>query len=262
MADRITILGSGAACGVPTISGGWKNCNPQNPKNRRSRAGIYAELGTTEVLIDTSADLRNQMLDNNIHSVDGVLYTHAHADHIMGIDDLRALNYYTHIGLNIYAAASHLDEIRLRFGYVFQDVPSKEKTRRPQLIANVIKYNEPFYIGKTEIMPLEFAGHTIPTTGYVFNRGQAVIIPDYKKILPETLEYLQKIDVHVLIMPLTNIETTLYHAGIDIDMNYIRLIKPEKAYFTHMGPDCDYDAVAKLCPSGVMPAYDGLKIEL
>ena len=84
--DRLIILGCGAAPGVPTISDGWGECDPQNPKNRRSRAGVYVEISGVKILIDTSADIRNQMIDNHIREVDGVLYTHAHADHIMGID--------------------------------------------------------------------------------------------------------------------------------------------------------------------------------
>ncbi len=262
MADRVIILGSGAAPGVPTISDGWGRCNPQNPKNRRGRAGVYVELDGTGILIDTSADFRNQMLDGNISKVDGVLYTHAHADHVMGIDDLRAFSYHTHKGLNIYATAEHIDELRKRFGYVFTDIPSAERTARPQLISNIIEYEKAFNIGNIEVVPLEFAGHPVTTTGYCLNKGRVVLIPDYKVIPPQTLAYLQKIDVNVLIMPLTTIEPTLYHAGIKIDFDYIRQIRPKAVYFTHLGPDCDYDAVMRQCLPFMQPAYDGLTVEL
>lgn len=260
--DRVIVLGSGAAPGVPTISDGWGACNPQNPKNRRSRAGVYVEIDGTKILIDTSADLRNQMIDNNIQTVDGVLYTHAHADHIMGIDDLRALSYHSHQGLNVYGAELHIAEIRQRFGYVFKDIPSREKTQRPELIANTIEYGREFVIGNLRVMPLLFAGHPVPTTGYVFNEGAVVLVPDYKIIPPQTLTYLQKIDVNVLIMPLTTIEANLYHAGIEIDMDYIRQIKPSRVYFTHLGPECDYDTVMRQTPENMAPAYDGLMVEL
>lgn len=262
MTDKVIILGSGAAPGVPTISDGWGKCNPNNPKNRRGRAGVYVEINETCLMVDTSADFRNQMIDNDLHKLDGVLYTHAHADHVMGIDDLRAFNYHTHKGLNLYGAAEHLSEIRSRFGYVFTDVPAKERTDRPKLISNIIEYGKAWQIGNIEIMPLEFAGHPVPTTGYVFNGGKVVIIPDYKIIPPQTLAYLQKIDVNVLIMPLTTIEPTLYHAGIEIDLDYIRQIQPKAVYFTHLGPDCDYDEVQRLCRPNMQPAYDGLTVEL
>ena len=260
--NKVIILGSGAAPGVPTISNGWCACNPQNVKNRRGRAGVYAEINGTRILIDTSADIRNQMLQNNIRKVDAVLYTHAHADHIMGIDDLRALTYHTHQGLNIYGEASHIAELRHRFDYVFADMPTKDSTARPQLISNIVEYGREFAVGKIKIMPLSFAGHTVPTTGYALNDGEMVLIPDYKIIPEVTLKYLQKIDVNVLIMPLTTMETSLYHAGIDTNMNYIRQIGPKKVYFTHLGPYCDYDEVMQKTPQNVEPAYDGLTIEL
>ena len=271
--NKVIILGSGAAVGVPTISDGWGQCNPQNPKNRRSRAGIYIEINDNKFLIDTSAELRNQLLVNDIHHIDAVFYTHTHADHIMGIDDLRAMNYhiYNISGMNkpknahlldIYASETHLAEIRQRFNYVLADEKSTEITHRPQLMPKVIQYGKIIQINGTEIIPLEFSGHPIPTTGYVFNNGELVIIPDYKTIPQQTLEYLQKINVNVLIMPLTAVHECLYHAGMDINLHYIKLIMPKKVIFTHLGPECDYDAVKELCPADIEPAFDNMQIEL
>ncbi|MBQ9271790.1 MAG: MBL fold metallo-hydrolase [Alphaproteobacteria bacterium] len=260
--NRAIILGSGAAPGVPTISDGWGDCNPHNPKNRRTRAGVYVEINNVKILIDTSADIRNQLLDNDIHTIDAVLYTHAHADHIMGIDDLRALTYHHKQGLNIYGAKPHIEEIRNRFDYVFTDIPSKETTQRPQLISNVIEYGQEFYVGNLKIMPLEFAGHPVPTTGYSLDDGRLILVPDYKIIPLLTLEYLQKIDVNVLIMPLTNLETSRYHAGKEDNLMYIQKIRPQRVFWTHMSPKCDYDNVMRISPANTAPAYDGLEIEL
>ena len=271
--NKAIILGSGAATGVPTISDGWGKCNPLNPKNNRSRAGIYVEIDENKILIDTSADMRNQLIKNKICQLDAVFYTHTHADHIMGIDDLRALNYHVYeiCGmntpkkanlLNIYATEHHIQEIRHRFDYVLADEVSPEITHRPLLVPNVISYEKEFHIGKTSIIPLEFTGHPVPTTGYVFNHGKMVIIPDYKSIPPQTIHYLQQISVNVLIMPLTSMEECLYHAGIDIDMHYINIIQPQRVVFTHLGPDCDYDAVQKHCSANMVPAFDNMLIEL
>lgn len=271
--NKVIILGSGAAAGVPTISDGWGQCNPQNPKNYRSRAGVYIEIDDNKFLIDTSADLRNQLIKNNIKHLDAVFYTHTHADHIMGIDDLRALNYHiyeisgmnkpkTKNLLNIYATADHIKEIRHRFDYVLADEKSPEITHRPQLVPNVVSYMEDLCIGKTHIMPLEFSGHPIPTTGYAFNQGELVIIPDYKSIPAQTLNYLQQINVNVLIMPLTSVDECLYHAGIKIDLHYIDIIQPQKVFFTHLGPSCDYDAVQEICADNMAPAFDDMLIEL
>ncbi len=271
--DKAVILGSGAAPGVPTISDGWGKCDAGNEKNRRSRAGVYVEIGNTKLLIDTSADLRNQLIANNIRLVDGVLYTHTHADHIMGIDDLRAMNYTinqlfggvknpTGKFLNIYATATHMAEIRHRFGYVLADEKETEITHHPQLKPNIIEPFKPFCVGNIKILPLPFAGHPVPTTGYVFDEGKLVVVPDYKLMPPQTLEYLQKIDVNVLIMPLTDIKECIYHAGMDINLKYVDMIKPKKVIFTHLGPACDYETVLKMCPENVCPAYDNLMIEL
>lgn len=273
MSDKVIILGSGAAPGIPIIAYGWGDCNPHNPKNRRGRAGVYVEYHNTKILIDTSADIRNQLLENDIQTIDGVLYTHAHADHIMGIDDLRALNYNTgdffegcdktrNNVLNIYATQDHADELHRRFGYVFTDMPPKETTQRPHLVSNIIEFFQSFYIGNIKVTPLSFTGHPVPTTGYALNDGMLVLVPDYKVIPPQTLEYLQKIDVNVLIMPLTNIEPTMYHAGIKDDLDYIGKIRPDKVYFTHLGPRCDYDEIMRLTPENMAPAYDGLEIKL
>lgn len=271
--NKAIILGSGAAAGVPTISDGWGVCRPDNPKNRRRRAGIYVEIDGSKIQIDTSADFREQMIDNNIRTFDAVLYTHAHADHLMGIDDLRAINYSMNAlyqnepdfkmrTLDIYAAPEHLAEIRHRFGYVMADSTVAERTHRPLLAAHAITAGTPFNIGKVEIMPLNFAGHPVPTTGYVFNRGQLVVVPDYKIMPPPTLEYLQNIDVNVLIMPLTSLSTCGYHANIEIDLDYVQKIRPRRVVLTHMSGECDYDEVARLTPANVEPGFDNMVIEL
>lgn len=271
--NRIIVLGSGAAPGIPIVAYGWGDCNPQNPKNRRGRTGVYVEFNDTKILIDTSADIRNQLLENDIQKIDGVLYTHAHADHIMGIDDLRAFNYNTgdlfkdeactqSTLLNVYATRDHIDELHRRFSYVFADVPPEETTQRPHLVPNIIEFFQSFYIGNIKVTPLSFTGHPVPTTGYALNDGMLVLVPDYKVIPQQTLEYLQKIDVNVLIMPLTNIEPTMYHAGIEDDLDYIGKIRPDKVYFTHLGPKCDYDEIMRLTPENMAPAYDGLEIKL
>ena len=263
--NKVIILGSGAAPGVPTITKGWGKCNPLNPKNRRSRAGIYVEIDNNKLLIDTSADLRNQLLENAITQIDAVLYTHIHADHVMGIDDLRSFGYHKRDkekSLPIYLQEEHLSEIYHRFDYVLPGEKHSEITNHPLLKPNIIEYGKTFAIGQTEIMPLEFAGHPVITTGFSFNQGKLVIIPDYKIIPQNTLSYLQKINVDVLIMPLTVLEEASYHADMNINLKYIEIIKPKRVFFTHMGPECDYDEVLKNTPSYIKPAYDNMIIEL
>ena len=260
---KVIILGSGAASGVPSITGNWGVCNPHNPKNNRRRAGIYIEENNTGILIDTSCELRQQLLDNKIKTVDGVLYTHTHGDHLLGINDLRGITKeMNHKGLNIYAIDAQINDIRKHFPYVFMDATDVQITHRPELIANVINYNEKFKIGSFEIMPLEFQGHPVVTTGYDIDNGKVVIIPDYKVIPEHTLEYLCGLEINLLIMPLTSVKAREYHAGMSENLKYIDKIGAKQVVFTHMSGSCDYDEVEKMTPENIHPAYDNMMIEI
>lgn len=259
--SRAIILGSGAAPGVPSVSGGWGACNPNNPKNKRQRAGVYLTDGTTQILIDTSPDLKNQLIANNIKVVDGVLYTHTHADHLHGIDDLRGITRNTKKSLKFYATAQQIEEIKERFRYAFANIEHSDITNHPELLPVEIEYNKDFQIGSFKIKPLEFTGHTMITTGYSFNDGQLVLVPDFKSMPEPTLSYLQQIDVNVLIMPLTILHEGSYHAGIDIILKYASQIKAKQVVLTHMATECDYDEVMKLTPENMEPAFDNMMIE-
>ncbi|MDO4162203.1 MAG: MBL fold metallo-hydrolase [Pseudomonadota bacterium] len=259
---KLVILGSGAAPGVPSVSGGWGACNPDNPKNIRQRAGVYLTDDRTQILVDTSPDLKNQLITNNIRTLDGVLYTHTHADHLHGIDDLRGITRNIKKSLNCYATLQQLDEIKERFRYVFSDEVHRDITNHPELLPVEIEYGRVFNVGSFQIMPLEFAGHTVTTTGYAFNGGQVVLIPDFKVIPMQTLQYLQQIDVNVLIMPLTILHGGSYHAGMDIILDYAAKIKAKRVILTHMATECDYDEVMNLTPENMEPAFDNMMIEL
>ena len=261
MNNKLIILGSGAAPGVPSISSGWGACNPDNPKNMRQRAGVYLTDVTTKILVDTSPDLKNQLVQNNIKVLDGVLYTHTHADHLHGIDDLRGITRNIGKNLNFYAVAPHIAEIKERFAYTLSNIEHHDITNRPELLPVEIKCNEKFNLGTFKIMPLEFGGHTMITTGYCFNDGQVVLVPDFKHIPKQTLDYLLQIDVNVLIMPLTILHGGRYHADIDIILSYASLIKANRVVLTHMATECDYDEVMNLTPDNMEPAFDGMIIE-
>lgn len=259
---KVIILGCGAATGVPSISGNWGRCNPNNPKNIRRRAGVYIEKDNTKILVDTSPDLKNQLWDNNIKLLDAVLYTHTHADHLHGIDDLRGVTRNLKSSLNFYAIKSHIEEIVSRFNYVCSNSYHKDKTKHPELLPNILEYYKDFDLGNLNIVPLKFDGHTIITTGYSFNHGEIVIIPDFKEIPIETLNYLKNIDVNLLIIPLTVPYEAEYHAGIETVLKYISEINPQRAVLTHMAVECDYDEIMFATPENVIPAFDNMIIEI
>ncbi|MBP5353340.1 MAG: MBL fold metallo-hydrolase [Alphaproteobacteria bacterium] len=258
---KVVITGSGAAYGVPSIPRGWGVCDPHNPKNRRLRAGVYVQTDDAHILIDTAPDLHAQLEMLGLDRIDAVLYTHTHADHLHGLDDLRGMTCCMGHSINFYATEEHIREIRKRFSYVIAD-GAMHKARRPELEPNEICAMHEFRIHKTAIMPLAFAGHTMPTTGFSISGGQVVVVPDFQIIPPQTLQYLQELNVNLLIMPLTAVCQEAYHAGLETVLHYAEIIQPKRCILTHMGIKCDYEAVAKMTPENMMPAYDGLTIEL
>ena len=259
---KIIILGSGGAPGVPALAIGWGRCNPDNPKNYRTRTTVYMVYNRTKILIDTSPDLRAQMLTNNISEFDGILYTHAHADHLNGIDDLREVSCVKPEGINFYASAETIEVIKKRFPYLLS-VPNRidDVVSHPSLVANEVKYYEPFFIKDLKITPIRLTGHAVPSTGYIFNDGEVVYIADYRQMEEEAFKHIRK-KVKLMIAPLTTLNGAAYHAGLKEVLNDIERIAPERAVLNHLGTKCDYDEISRLTPQNVEPSFDNMKIEL
>lgn len=287
--NKVIILGAGAAPGVPSLSSGWGDCNPQNPLNIRTRTDIYVEIGDTKILIDTSPDVRQHLISNNIKRLDAVLYTHAHADHLHGIDDLREITrirlhdayleqgeiayhkgIYNYDGLNkvgdlsiqCYALKETAKVIKKRFSYLVEGRFTKKKNLfyTPSYKIKEIKANHEFYINDVKITPIKLLGHNVPSIGYVFNDGEYVHISDFKT-LPSSAFKQIKIRPKLLVIPLTTPFEQRAHAGFEMVMNVIKQINPEKAVINHMASECDYDEINQKTPNFVTPAFDGMKIE-
>ena len=257
---KLTVLGSGAAPGVPSVAGGWGNCRPDNPKNRRSRTGVCVEYDNTRVLIDTSPDLRLQLLTSGIRHLDGILYTHAHADHLHGIDELREINRAELSSLNFYASEETTAVIKERFSYLLADRErANNVAARPSLVANVVEPYQPFVVGRLKITPIRLLGHNMPTTGYLFNDGEIVYIADYRQIDEEAFEHIRR-PTKLMIVPLTTPEGGKYHASLAEILDDIARVRPERALINQMAIECDYDAVNRATPAHVEPAYDGMSI--
>ncbi len=259
---KVTILGSGAAPGVPSLSCGWGDCNPENPKNRRTRSGTYYDFDGTQILIDTSPELRQQLYAHQIKRLDGVLYTHVHADHLNGIDDLREINRINRNSLNIYAAPETLDIIKVRYSYLITKPDCVvDVLRQPALIPNEVYHNQPFLINQVKITPIKLIGHNAPTTGYVFNDGEIVHIADFRAIDAEGYKQILR-RPKLLILPLTTPYGQKFHAGLEEVLDVVSRIKPEQTVINHMASECDYEAVDQATPENCKPAYDNLQIEL
>jgi phosphoribosyl 1,2-cyclic phosphate phosphodiesterase len=256
---KITILGCGAAGGVPSISEGWGQCNPANPKNNRRRASILVQDTQSQVLIDASPDLRAQLLDCGVSKLDGVVFTHAHADHLNGLDELREVNRVLRAPLDVYANSETLRDMRLRFGYAFDGIPPGEPIFRPWLVAHHIgEASGDTFMVKTLQVKTFLQDHGFSTTlglrfGDVVYSTDVVELPDAAKAAIRGAQ--------VWIVGAIGFAHHPTHAHLDKVLGWVKELQPRRTVITHMGPKMDYDVVNAHCPAGVTAAFDGMTIE-
>ena len=249
---RAVILGCGTAGGVPRIGDDWGTCDPNQPRNRRRRASIVVEHDSTRLLIDTSPDLRVQAIDCKINHIDGVLYTHDHADHTHGIDDLRFFAIRQQHEIDIYANRKTLDSIEHRFGYVFRNGGPMYP---PIAVPHEIK--GPFRIGSIDVVPFEQDHASMVTLGFRF--GALAYSTDVVEMPEEAFAALEGVKVWIVDALQDNPHLT--HAHLEKTLEWIDRVKPERAVLTHMNFTLDYDDLKARVPGGVEPAYDGMVIE-
>ncbi len=255
---KVTILGSGSAAGVPSVSGGWGKCDPKNPKNRRRRASILVEEGPTRILVDTSPDLRQQLLDIEVNRLDGVIFTHAHADHIHGIDELREINRVLQGPLQIYGATETLKVLETRFSYVFEGVPPGKPVFRPWLVANDITPSLTFAVGNINVRPFLQDHGFSSTIGYSF--GDIVYSTDLIELPPAAREIIA--GAKVWIVGALSDAPYPTHAHVAKVLEWVSELKPHRAIITHMSNSLDYDSLISQLPVGVTPGFDGMVIEV
>ena len=256
---RVTVLGCGGSGGVPLIGGIWGSCNPANPRNRRRRVSIHVEGAGRSILVDASPDLRQQLLDAEIKELDAVLFTHDHADHCHGIDDLRFLRHDPRAApLEAWATAKTLSVLKERFDYIFkQNEENSGVLYRPFLAAREV--TGPFRVGHLNILPFDQQhGLGTVTTGYRI--GRMAYSTDVVGLGEDAFAVLQDLDLWIV--DCLRFEPHPTHAHFDLTMSWIERVKPKHALLTHLNHMIDYDVLASRCPPGVEPAYDGLSIEI
>lgn len=259
--SKVIILGCGAAPGVPSLAVGFGDCDPKNPKNIRLRSGTYIEIGSTKFLIDTSPDLRMQLILSNIRDIDAVFYTHPHSDHLHGIDDLREINRIHNKSIDLFASNHCLDYIKTRFSYLLvENEKDIDPIHRAALHPNTYNYEESFYFKDIKITPIKLIGHNIESAGYIFNDGEVVYIADCTEIPDSALKLITK-RPEVLILPLTTPQGTSHHMGINTLLEYAQKINAKHTLINHMATEADYEAVKSQCFDGIEPAFDGLEIK-
>jgi len=250
---KITILGCGTSTGVPKIGGKWGVCDPKNPKNRRRRSSIFVEDRGSRILIDSSPDLREQCLDANISHIDGVLYTHDHADHTHGIDDLRAISHIMKRKLDAYADARTLALLKRRFDYIFTS-----KQGYPAILEGHQIDPSPFQIGAVDIQPFELIHGNIRTLG--FRLDKMAYCTDLNAIPEESEIHLKGLDLWIVDALRPAPHPT--HSHLEQTLAWIEKYQPKRAILTHMTWDMDYESLKKTLPKHVEPAYDGMVLNI
>lgn len=259
--SKALFLGSGASPGVPSLSYGFGDCNPENPKNIRRRTSTLYEVNGVKIMVDTSPDLRVQCLDYDVRAIDGVCYTHAHSDHLHGIDDLREINRIICKPLDIYACKPTMTEIKRRFSYLFiKRIPKLFYCSQAGIVPHTVKPNKEFFINGIKLVPLKLLGHNMESYGYIIN-DEIVHIADFKRLADSAVKQIKAIRPKLMVMPLTVIEPHARHVGLSEVLAYVEMFKPERVVLNHMASECDYDYVNTHTPDFVAPAYDGLRLE-
>jgi len=255
---KATILGSGSSSGTPAVDFGWGKCDPNEPKNQRLRPSILIQDEKTAILVDTSPDLREQFLRTGVSRLDGVVYTHAHADHLHGIDDLRAVNRTMKADLPVYADEKTLGTIRTRFGYVLGSLrPGSTIYYKPCLIPTTIVAGQAFRVGSIDVMPFDQDHGHSRSLGLRF--GPIAYATDLVEMTEEGYRVLNGIDT--LVVGAFGETPHPTHAHVDKVLGWIERIKPRRAVLTHLSPALDHRTLEVRLPKGVEVAFDGMVIE-
>ena len=264
MTLSLTILGCGSSAGVPRPALGWGACDPNNPKNRRRRCSLLAERtgdeGVTRVVIDTSPDLREQLIDADVRHIDAVFLTHEHADQTHGIDDLRSVVLHQRRRIPVYLNQSTAKDIMSRFAYCFVAPPGSDYP--PILDNHAIEAGESRVIegkgGPLELSAFLLQHGNIPALGYRI--GDAAYTPDVNDIPAESWPYLKDLDLWI-------IDGLRYaghpsHFSVNDALAWIDRFKPRRAVITNMHSDLDYEVLRHSLRPGIVPAYDGMRLTL
>lgn len=253
-ATKIVVMGCGGSGGVPYAGNVWGKCDPNNPKNNRTRPSIYIEKNDTRIVIDTGPDFRNQINRlGTIHTLDAVFYTHTHFDHVMGIDDLRAFWFRNNkVPVPVFASEETTVELEKRFDYIFHQLaPKYPPTAKLNPLERVTRIKD------IELIAFEQQHGDLKTTG--FRIGDFAYCTDVKTLSEASLRTLKGIKTWVVgVYP--DAPGQYNHAGFDQLDAWIERLKPDMTYLTHLNATADYDTLCRELPAHIRPAYDGLEI--
>jgi len=257
MADQltITVLGSGTSVGVPTIGCHCKVCTSTDPRDNRLRPSIVIRYRGHSVLIDTTPDFRQQALRIGLERLDAVLFTHSHADHVMGLDDIRPFNFRQPGSIPIFGSEETLDSIRRSFPYIFDETPSESSI--PRIDARVLD-GTPFDLFGIQFTPIPLWHGRGKIYGFRFHT--AAYLTDHSDIPPESLNLLHGLDV--LFLDALRHKPHPTHSTVERSLGWVRQLEPARAWFTHISHDLPHERTEGQLPEHVRLAYDGLEIKV
>jgi phosphoribosyl 1,2-cyclic phosphate phosphodiesterase len=256
---RLTFLGTGTSFGIPQVGCDCPVCRSTDPRDKRTRCSVAIAVGGRTILIDTAPELRLQLLNNGIRQVDAVLYTHAHADHVNGIDDLRIFTAQPGAtSLSCYGPVEALEQIDRGFRYIFDDVKPYAGTSKPRLNLVPVEAGQHLEIAGATVLPLAFEHGYVRVFGYRI--GSLAYITDAKAIPDAARQQLQGLDLLVLNALWHRPHPT--HLSIEEAVDVARSLGARQTFFTHLTHETGHAELAASLPAGIAPAYDGLSIEV
>jgi phosphoribosyl 1,2-cyclic phosphate phosphodiesterase len=258
ISGQLVFLGTGTSVGVPSLGCSCDVCTSTNPKNNRTRCALALGLPEGTLLVDTPPDLRTQLLREKIGIAQAVLYTHEHADHLFGLDDLRLFPFYLGGPVPLYCESRVEDRIRKSFDYAFTPEASTHPGATPQLVFHNIT-TEPFELLGQRITPLRMEhGPRFEVLGFRF--GNVAYCTDTNRIPPASLALMEGLDI--LILDALRPRPHITHLSLDEAVEISKQLRPKRTLFTHMCHELDHDRTNAWLPEGMELAYDGLRVKL
>ena len=251
---KVILLGTGTSQGIPVIACECPTCRSDNPKNTRTRASILINYNDRNIVVDTATDFRLQMIGNNIKHLDAVLFTHAHADHVHGLDDIRQFNKIQNAAIPCYANTETIESIKKKYDYIFE--PTQEGGGKPDITLHTVQADFQLF-GRT-VIPLPVKHGILDVLGY--RVGKFAYITDASSVPDETIQKLTGVDI--LIINALRYIPHATHLSVGQAIKIINRIQPRNSYLTHIGHVLEHERLKSEMPENIHMGYDGLTIEI